>query len=463
MGIVSGWHQVFGSRCREAAGEGARIRLGRDGQALSWALAGIVVLTSIGADPALAGRRMSVLPGGRPSVVARAKAPGVGRASILGGTQCPSCDPIAPFDPENFSHPLKIDNKYLPLEPRSQLVLEGRITASGEPLDHQVIFSVTELVKVIHGVPCVVVWDQDINEGSLAESELAFFAQDDEGNVWNLGEYPEEWDHGVFLGAENTWIAGLENATPGVHVRARPREGTAGYLEAMAPENDFWDCGMVFDKAKVKTCVPFNCYKDILVIREWAPLDGCERIQLKTYAKHVGVVQVGALDDPEGETLVLVDHPRLLGQALTDVNASALALDARGYIYNDKYAQTEPAQLGRKGHKEEDGDDDDRARVAQSEAALAPLHTFMSVGPNPVATSTSIAYGIVHAGPVDLAIFDIAGRRIRSLASGSTPAGIYRVSWDGRDGGGKAVGTGIYFARLRTETGVVGKTVVVAR
>ena len=40
----------------------------------------------------------------------------------------------------------------------------------------------------------------------LQEQELAFFAQDDQGNVWNFGEYPEEYDNGKFTGAPSTWI-----------------------------------------------------------------------------------------------------------------------------------------------------------------------------------------------------------------------------------------------------------------
>ena len=59
---------------------------------------------------------------------------------------------------------------------------------------HQVITTVTDLTKVIDGVRTVVIWERDINDGRLLEGELAFQAQDDDGNVWNLGEYPEEYD-----------------------------------------------------------------------------------------------------------------------------------------------------------------------------------------------------------------------------------------------------------------------------
>jgi len=41
---------------------------------------------------------------------------------------------------------------------------------------HQVVFTVTDLVRVINGVRTVVDWDRDINEGELEEAELAFQA-----------------------------------------------------------------------------------------------------------------------------------------------------------------------------------------------------------------------------------------------------------------------------------------------
>jgi len=51
------------------------------------------------------------------------------------------------------------------------------------------VLTVTDLTKVLNGVRNRVLWDQDFQQGELTESELTFFAQDDGGNVWNLGEY----------------------------------------------------------------------------------------------------------------------------------------------------------------------------------------------------------------------------------------------------------------------------------
>lgn len=51
-----------------------------------------------------------------------------------------------------------------------------------------------DLTKVIDGVRTIVLFDVDVQDGKVIESELFFVAQDRDGIVWTLGEYPEEYD-----------------------------------------------------------------------------------------------------------------------------------------------------------------------------------------------------------------------------------------------------------------------------
>src|SRR3989337_1115760 len=104
----------------------------------------------------------------------------------------PSCERIAQFDPNNFSNPTNIDNEWSPLVPGTQMILDG----VADDLPHRVVSTVTDLTKVINGVRTVLILETDLSEGEIVESELAFKAQDDDGNVWNLGEYPEEHEDG---------------------------------------------------------------------------------------------------------------------------------------------------------------------------------------------------------------------------------------------------------------------------
>jgi len=68
--------------------------------------------------------------------------------------------------------------------------------------------------------------------------------------------------------------------------------------------------------------------------------------------------------------------------------------------------------------------------------------------PNPFRDRTSIAFSIPEGGDVRLAVFDVAGRRVRELRSGPVAAGEHRAGWDGNDGAGRAAAAGSYFVRL---------------
>jgi len=151
-----------------------------------------------------------------------------------------------PFDPSKFPAPTTIDNTFLPLIPGTQLTLQGTADRGPGVQPHRVTLTVTDLTKVIDGVRTLVLWDVDTNNGQVVESELAFFAQDDAGNVWNLGEYPEEYGaDGTFIGAPSTWIAGLRGAKAGVHMLAQPQVSQSFYLQGLALDVDFHDCARV--------------------------------------------------------------------------------------------------------------------------------------------------------------------------------------------------------------------------
>jgi hypothetical protein len=87
----------------------------------------------------------------------------------------------------------------------------------------------------------------------------------------------------------------------------------------------------------------------------------------------------------------------------------------------------------------------------------------LSAAPNPFARATTISYQLVRAGPVALTVFDIAGRTVRTLASGFQKAGAYTVSWDARDSRGRQVPRGVYFYRLNAPGFRAVKKAVVTR
>lgn len=253
------------------------------------------------------------------------------------------CGPLAQFADGDFGKPTLIDNKWLPMRPGTQFTLEGRANRGGGILPHQVVFTVTSLTKIVDGVRTVVVWDRDITEGALSEAELAFFAQDDRGNVWGLGEYPEEYEGGRFAGAPSTWIAGLDGAKPGVAMPGDPAIVARPYLQGSAPDVEFLDCARMYRTAQ-HACVPAGCYDSVLAVDEWSPLNPETGHQFKYHAPGAGVIQVGAVADPEGETLVLAGIRQLDGDGLAEANREAWKLDGRGRQGPEVYRRTAPAE-----------------------------------------------------------------------------------------------------------------------
>ncbi|MGH7512872.1 MAG: hypothetical protein ACREOQ_08115 [Gemmatimonadales bacterium] len=247
------------------------------------------------------------------------------------------------FDAGNFSHPARVDNRFLPMVPGTQLILEGQANRGAGERPHRVVFTVTDLTKRINGVRAVVIWDRDIDQGQLTESELAFFAQDDGGNVWNVGEYPEEYEDGKFAGAPSTWIAGVARAKAGLHMRGHPGLDRPRYLQGSSPGIDFLDCAKVVSR-ELRICVPGKCYEHVLVTDENSPLDPESGHQRKFHAPGVGIIKVAAVGDPEAETLALVKIVRLNPRELEEVSERVLQLERRAYRISEVYRQTQPVQ-----------------------------------------------------------------------------------------------------------------------
>ncbi len=222
---------------------------------------------------------------------------------------------------------------------------EGRSNRGLGRLPHRVIFTVTDLTKKVNGVRTVVLWDRDINAGKLLEGELALWAQDDDGNVWLLGEYPEEYDEqGRFEQAPDTWIAGLERAEAGIMMRADPKEGTSRYHQGLAPAIGFADVARV-EKTGEHDCVPTGCYDDVVVTRETNPDEPADGFQLKYYAPGVGNTRAAPRGGKEKEILVLIKTRKLGAREMDEVRREARKLDTRAYrSQKDLWGQTPPVE-----------------------------------------------------------------------------------------------------------------------
>jgi hypothetical protein len=255
------------------------------------------------------------------------------------------CGPgtVLSFDRGAFQTSPKVDNKWFPLTPGMQYTTAGTVKSAEGTTKRMVTHTVTGLTKVIDGVKTQVLWDRDYADGELVESELAFFAQTDTGDVWLFGEYPEEFENGKFVGAPNTFLSGLSGAQGGIAMQGNPRVGAPSYVQAHAPAVKFLDCGAVVQENQ-RVCVPSGCYEDVLVIDERNPLEPEVGHQRKFYSAGTGLVKVTAVGGDNQETLDLVKPGQLTDAQLQEVNRQAQALDKHAYQVNPTdYAKTAPA------------------------------------------------------------------------------------------------------------------------
>ncbi|MEK6272485.1 MAG: hypothetical protein AABM42_07535 [Actinomycetota bacterium] len=223
------------------------------------------------------------------------------------------------FDPSSFGNPATGANEFLPLEPGTQTTREGFVNVGSRRLPHRVVTTVTDVSKEIAGVRTVVILDQDFNGGQIAEQALDFVAEDKQGNVWSLGSYTESYEGGQFVNASDAWLAGVNGATPGVLMLADPQPGTPEYTESAIPGGEV-STSQVAETGQSQ-CVPFKCYKDVLVIEEGGG-------EYKYYAPGVGQIKTEPLSgDGKQEVEDLINLTQLSPRGLAEVSAEVLKLD----------------------------------------------------------------------------------------------------------------------------------------
>jgi len=250
------------------------------------------------------------------------------------------------FDPNSFARSTQIDNEWMPLKPGTRYTYEGTtVEDDGTVVPHKVVINVTDMTKVIGGIRSVVTWDLDYGDGEVVEAELAFFAQDNDGNVWRMGEYPEEYeDEGTFVAAP-TWIHGLEEARAGIMMKGKPQVGTPSYAQGWGPAVDWTDRGQV-DQMGQKITVPAGSYEDVLVVAESSASEP-DAQQLKYYARGVGNVSVGwrGAGEKTKEVLELIKVEQLDAKLMAEVRAAALKLEKHAYEVSKKvYVHTPPLE-----------------------------------------------------------------------------------------------------------------------
>ena len=181
------------------------------------------------------------------------------------------------IDPARYSS--AISNPWLPLTPGTVLTYEGSI----EGVPSTLVVSVTDQVRAIAGVDCLVVEELVSTAGRPIDRTLAYYAQDVDGNVWYFGEDVQELNRSGQVVNTEGWRTGIDGGTPSLVMEAVPVEG---HTLVNASTNDRSE---VVNLAK-PVSTPSGDYPAALETKEWTP-DEPDVLVNKYYVQDIGMVR----------------------------------------------------------------------------------------------------------------------------------------------------------------------------
>ncbi len=114
----------------------------------------------------------------------------------------------------------------------------------------------------------------------------------------------------------------------------------------------------------------------------------------------------------------------------------SVALDGRSDVFGPIFLQ-----LIEPGEEEEED-------VNQTVTGIVVIY------PNPFNPSTTVGYYLQEESTVEFSIYNVLGQRIFKVDQGVQSEGLHRVTWDGVDASGKAVASGTYFVRIKTNDSI---------
>jgi hypothetical protein len=237
----------------------------------------------------------------------------------------------AEFNAANFVGPTTAPgNKWHPLKPGTQWVREGTTEVGGRAVPHQVISTVTDVIREIDGVKSVALLDEDIDSGQTVQMSIDYMALDNQDNVWLMGSYTEEYEGGQFVASTDAGLGAQSRSEPGILVPADATLSTPRWFSGRFGAGDPQVTEVV--ATGTDKCVKFACYKDVLIVREgkgeeidnefkyYAPGVGQIYNEPKLYSKHhdiedlVNLTQLTSqgLDEASEKVLELEEHARIV-------------------------------------------------------------------------------------------------------------------------------------------------------
>jgi hypothetical protein len=204
------------------------------------------------------------------------------------------------LDPARFT--AQIDNPWWPMVRGNRWVYRETDAQGNE---QRIEVTVTGKTKKIMGIDARVVHDVATTNGQVQEDTYDWYAQDDQGNVWYMGEDTKEYQNGKVTSTEGSWQGGVDGAQPGVLIPAHPKPG-------MAYRQEYYK-GQAEDAAQVlslrrKAKVPYGAFANLVITKEFTPLEP-NVVEHKFYAPGVGqVLAITVAGGSSREELVQFRH-----------------------------------------------------------------------------------------------------------------------------------------------------------
>jgi hypothetical protein len=205
------------------------------------------------------------------------------------------------LDPAKFT--ADIDNRYWPMVPGTRWTYR-ELDVDGTEL-RVVVTATTETKRIANGVTARVVRDTVTEDGRLIEDTFDWYAQDERGNVWYLGEKTAEFENGKVKTRAGSFEAGVDGALPGIAMPGKPEDGMRyrqEYLKGEAEDNG--EILSVDEQAEV----PFGQFRDAVLTKDTITIEP-RVLEYKLYAPRVGPVLVLGVSGGSGrEELVDMEN-----------------------------------------------------------------------------------------------------------------------------------------------------------
>ena len=229
------------------------------------------------------------------------------------------------FDPANFVDPTLDTNPYHPLKPGLQWVRGGTTEVGSRVVPHEIITTMTDVIRTIDGVPTIAMLDESTDSGEVAQVGMDYLALDKDGNVWIMGGYTEEFEGGEYTNTESAWLGAVDGAEIGILSPGEVTADTPRWFIAAAPEEDASIGEPV--EVGVTECVEFGCYDDVRVVQEGEV--GAPDNENKYYAPGVGVINNVPLDASlHKDRFELLNFVELSPEGLDEASRTVLDLEA---------------------------------------------------------------------------------------------------------------------------------------